>query len=180
MNTLLFSSDSIWTMLHGLMLGGGAMLALAAALFALYVMPAGNAPDAGVQVRSRYLTGLLVAIAVLLWLTIIGGTYVIFPPYRATPPEGLTDLSQYPRSLLQSNPGTAWLHGFGMEIKEHVPWIAAMLATAVAFIGMRYRGTLLSDSRLRRMSLTLLAVCFVLVAGVAVLGVFINKVAPLE
>lgn len=180
MTTLLFSSDSVWTMIHGLVFGGGAMLALAAALFAMRAMPAMDAPDARPPTQTRYLTGLLVAVAVLLWFTVIGGTYIVFPPYRATPPEGLADLSQYPRSLLLSNPGTAWLHRFGMEIKEHVPWIAAMLATAVAFVGMRYRTTLLSDSRLRRMSSTLLAICFVLVAGVAVLGVFINKVAPLE
>jgi hypothetical protein len=180
MSTLLFSSQSIWTMIHGLMLGGGAMLALAAALFALRAMPAGDAQNAGAQLQSRYLTGLLVSIAVLLWLTVIVGTYVNFPPYRATPPEGLTDLSQYPRSLLQSDPGTAWLHGFAMEIKEHVPWIAAMLATPVAFVGLRYRTLVLSDGRLRRMSSALLAICFVLVAIVAVLGVFINKVAPLE
>jgi len=183
MNTLLFSSESIWTMLHGLVLGGGAMLALAAALFAMRAMPATpamDAPDARARVQSRYLTGLLVAIAVLLWLTVIGGTYIVFPPYRATPPEGLTDLSQYPRAFLLSSPGTAWLHRFGMEVKEHVPWIAAMLSTAVAFVGMQYRTTLLSDSRLRRMSSTMLAICFALVAGVALLGVFINKVAPLE
>jgi heme A synthase len=180
MSTLLFSGESIWTMIHGLMLGGGAMLALAAALFALRAMPAGDAGSAGTEVQSRYLTGLLVCIAVLLWLTVIVGTYVNFPPYRATPPEGLTDLSQYPRSLLQSNPGTAWLHGFAMEIKEHVPWIVAMVATAVAAVGVRYRSVLLNDSRLRRMITTLLAICFALVAFVAVLGVFINKVAPLE
>ena len=35
MNTTLFSADSIWTMVHGIVLGGGAMLALAAALFSL-------------------------------------------------------------------------------------------------------------------------------------------------
>lgn len=180
MSTQLFSADSIWTMIHGLVFGGGAMLALAAALFAIRAMPALDAPDARSRGQSRYLSALLVAVAVLLWLTVIGGTYIVFPPYRATPPEGLTDLSQYPRSFLLSNPGTAWLHGFGMEIKEHVPWIAAMLATAVAFVGMRYRTTLLSDSRLRRMSSTLLAICFALVAAVAVLGVFINKVAPLD
>lgn len=180
MSTLLFSSDSIWTMIHGLVFGGGAMLALAAGVFAMRAMPALDASDARAQVQSRYLTGLLVAIAVLLWLTVIGGTYIVFPPYRATPPEGLTDLSQYPRALLLSNAGTAWLHGFGMEIKEHVPWIAAMLATAVAFVGWRHRTTLLSDSRLRRMASTLLAICFALVAAVAVLGVFINKVAPLD
>jgi hypothetical protein len=34
--------------------------------------------------------------------------------------------------------------------------------------------------RLRSMAATLLAVCFALVAFVALLGVFVNKVAPLQ
>ena len=73
-----------------------------------------------------------------------------------------------------------WLQSFAMEIKEHVPWIAAMLATAVAFVSVRYRSKLLSDAQLRSMSTALLAICFVLVFFVALLGIFINKVAPLE
>jgi hypothetical protein len=67
-----------------------------------------------------------------------------------------------------------------METKEHVPWIAAMLATAVAFVGVRCRSKLLSDASLNRMATALLAICFVLVSYLALLGVFINKVAPLE
>ena len=31
-----------------------------------------------------------------------------------------------------------------MEIKEHIPWIAAMLATAAAFIATRYRSKFLN------------------------------------
>jgi hypothetical protein len=117
--------------------------------------------------------------AVVLWLTVLVGTYVIFPPYRATPPEGLIDLTLYPRSLIQSNPGTAWLHSFAMEVKEHMPWIAAMLSTAVAFISVRYRSRLLSDAQVNGMATMLLVICFVLVAFVSLLGVFVNKVAPL-
>jgi hypothetical protein len=67
-----------------------------------------------------------------------------------------------------------------MEIKEHVPWIAAMLATAVAFVATRYRSKLLTDMRLNDMATTLLAICFLLASTVGVLGIFINKVAPLE
>lgn len=167
-------------MLHGIVLGGGALLGLAAALFALRAMRTADAPAIPAPNQARYLTWLTVFIAVLLWLTVLAGTYIIFPPYRATPPEGLTDLSQYPRSLITSNPGTAWLHAFAMEIKEHAPWIAAMLATAVAFIGVRYRSRLLSDAELNRTATTLLSICFVLVSFAAILGVFINKVAPLE
>jgi len=167
-------------MIHGIVLGGGALMALAAALFSLRAMSSANAARGTAQDQSRYLAWLVVIAAVSIWLTVLVGTYVNFPPYRATPPDGLTDLSQYPRSLLQSNPGTVWLHSFAMEIKEHVPWIAAMLTTSVAFVAMRYRSRLLTDLRLNGMATTLLAICFVLSSIVGVLGIFVNKVAPLE
>jgi hypothetical protein len=121
MDTMLFTERSIWTMIHGIVLGGGALLALFAALFSLRAMRTENASDAASQNQSHYLAWLTVVTAVMLWLTVLVGTYVTFPPYRATPPEGLTDLSQYPRSLIQSNPGTVWLHSFAMETKEHGP-----------------------------------------------------------
>lgn len=180
MDSALFSDRSIWTMIHGIVLGGGALLALAAALFALRVMSPPAAPDAMSKHQARQLAWLTALIAVMLWLAVLVGTYVTFPPYRATPPEGVADLARYPRSLIQSNPGTAWLHGFAMELKEHVPWIAAMLATAVAFVAGRDRSRLLSEPPVRRQATLLLAICFGLVSLVGVLGIFINKVAPLE
>ena len=176
----LFSSRSIWTMVHGIVLGGGALMALFAALFSLRAMrgeTTGNpiSPD-----QSRYLVWLTVGAAIVLWLAVIVGTYVTFPPYRATPPEGLTDLSHYPRSLIQSNAETRWLHSFAMETKEHMPWMAAIMATAVAYIAARYRSRLLTDRQLNTMMTTLVGICFVLVSLVSLLGVFINKVAPLD
>lgn len=180
MEMLLFSERSIWTMIHGIGLGGGALMALAAALFFLRAAQPGTGADAVVESQARYLAWLTVLIAVLLWLTVLIGTYVSFPEYRASPPEGAIDLSRYPRSLIQSNPGTAWLHSFAMEIKEHVPWIAAMLATAVAFTTVRYGSAMLKDRQLRGMVTTMLVVSFVLVAAAALLGTLINKVAPLE
>lgn len=176
MDSKLFTARSLWTMIHGIVLGGGALLGLSAALFALRAMRTENGSDR----HARSLVRLVGFTAALLWLTVLVGTYINFPPYRATPPEGLTDLSQYPRSLIQSNPGTVWLHSFAMEAKEHIPWIAAMLATAVAFLARRYRSQLLSSAQLNRIATVLLAICFGLVGFVAVLGVFINKVAPLE
>ena len=180
MDTLLFSERSIWTMIHGIVLGGGALMGLAAALFSLRTMRAAPERDLAVERQARYLAWLLVLTAVLLWLTLVIGTYVTFPPYRATPPEGLTDLSAYPRALIRSNPGTAWLHSFAMETKEHVPWIAAMLATAVAAVCLRYRSQVLSDRRLNDMASVLVTVCMLLVTYASILGVFVNKVAPLE
>ena len=67
-----------------------------------------------------------------------------------------------------------------METKEHLPWIASMLTTAVAFIAVRYRPTALSNPAMRGMAFTLLAVSFAVVAWVSLLGVFVNKVAPLD
>ena len=154
-------------------------MALFAALFSLYAMRPAASGDAAHEQGSS-LARLTVLIAVLLWLTVLVGTYISFPPYRAVPPEGTTDLSQYPRYLIGASPENAWLHSFAMECKEHVPWIASMLATAVAFVSMRYRSKLLKDAQLRNMAMTLLAICFVLAAFIGLLGTFINKVAPLQ
>jgi hypothetical protein len=179
-DTLLFSSRSIWTMIHGVVLGGGALMGLFAALFSLYAMRTADGSALGARDRTRSLAALTVFVAVMLWLTVLIGTYVVFPPYRAPAPEGLANLGRYPRSLLLSNPDTRWLHSFAMELKEHAPWIAAMLATPVAFVSVRYRARLLGDPTLRRMAAVLLGICFLLSSLAGLLGIFVNKVAPLE
>src|SRR5690606_12295855 len=124
----MFSEMSIWTMVHGIGLSGGALLAMAAAIF--YLMAVRPADAAGVSQRQvRMLVGVIVASAVALWLSVIVGTYVIFPAYRVTPPDGVTDLTAFPRALIMADAENRWLHTYAMETKEHVPWIAIMLAT---------------------------------------------------
>lgn len=103
--------------------------------------------------------------AAMLWLTVIIGIYIIFPPYRATPPPGVTDLSEFPRALVLASPSTAWLHAFAMESKEHMPWIASMLTAAVAFVAVRYRPRVLQNSSLRSLSVALPAISFALVVS---------------
>ena len=176
---MLFSERSIWTMVHGIGLGGGALLGLAAALFHLYaVRPAPL--TTGTETESRAFAVVTAFTATMLWLTVIIGTYVVLPPYRAVPPPGTTDLAQFPRALVLASPDTVWLHAFAMETKEHLPWIASMLTTAVAFIAVRYRPTALTNPAMRRMAFTLLAVSFAVVTFVPLLGVFVNKAAPLD
>lgn len=177
---MLFTDRSLWTMVHGVVLGGAALMALAAALFAMGVLRVADRSDVATDNQSRSLARLVVFIAVVLWVAVFVGTYIIFPPYRTAPPDGVLDLSQYPRSLLLANPDTAWLHAFAMESKEHMPWIASMLATAVAFVSVRYRSTLLRDAQLRKMAMILLAVSFALVSFVGLMGILVNKVAPLQ
>jgi hypothetical protein len=164
-------------MLHGIGLGGGAMMGLAAALFYLYAARLSAAPDS--RAASRALAGLTLLTATMLWLTVLVGIYIVFPLYRMTPPAGLTDLSQFPRALVLANPNTTWLHTFAMESKEHMPWIAAMLTTAVAFVSMRDSSRLVRQGSARNMAIGLLAISLALVAFVALMGVFVNKVAPL-
>lgn len=175
----MFSERSIWTMLHGIVLSGGALIALAAVLFHLYAGGgvAGSPPSGRSADSLARLSGLT---ALGMWATVIVGTYVVFPAYRVTPPEGVHDLRPYPRAAILADPEWAWLHSFGMEIKEHVPWIAAMLVTAVAFVAVRYRDRLLTDLRLRREALTLGGVALALGSAAGLLGILINKFAPLE
>ena len=173
---MLFTDRSLWTMLHGIALGGGVLMALSAALFTLYT--ARRAPRSDVD--GRLFAWLTAMMAAMLWLTVLVGTYIVFPPYRAAPPAAGGDLSQYPRALILSRPDTAWLHAFAMESKEHAPWIASMAATAVAFVATRYRAGVLNDASLRATATRLLAICFVLVSFAAFLGILVNKVAPLQ
>jgi hypothetical protein len=177
---MLFTDRSIWTMIHGIALGGGALMGLSAALFYLYAARTSDAVSPPAPNASRAFAALTVSTAAVLWLTVLAGTYIIFPPYRATPPVGLTDLSHFPRSLIQASPETVWLHSFAMESKEHMPWIASMLATAVAFVAVRRRSEVLQSSSLRNMAAILLALSFAMVSFVSLMGVFVNKVAPLQ
>ncbi len=179
METSLFSERSIWTMLHGIGLGGGALLALAVTLSAIYLVYPRH-PDEIAADRSGAVAGLSGLSALLLWLTTLVGTYVVFPDYRVPPPAGASDLAAHPRALLLGNPSTAWLHTFAMETKEHLPFIACILATAVAFVAWRCRRRLATDPRLRRGTAAMLAITFLIVGYVSLLGVFVNKAAPLE
>jgi hypothetical protein len=179
MDMTLFSARSLWTMGHGIVLSGGALMGLGLALFGLFAMR----PAAGERVSERQALSLsivLIATTVALWLAVLVGTYIVFPEYRATPPADAASLAAYPRAMLLANPGTAWLHAYAMEIKEHVPWIAAMLPTAAAFVATRYRLTMLGDAPLRRATTGLVAIALVLSSFVGILGIFVNKVAPLE
>jgi hypothetical protein len=179
MDTALFSARSLWTMWHGIVLSGGALMGLGLALFGLIAMRTVSGERVPIQ-HGRSLSIALTATSVALWMAVLVGTYVVFPQYRATPPADAASLAAYPRAMLLADPGTAWLHAYAMEIKEHMPWIAAMLTTAAAFVAVRYRLTMLGDARLRRMTTALVAAAFVLSSFVGILGIFVNKVAPLE
>jgi hypothetical protein len=119
----------------------------------------------------------VVGMAAMAWGTVISGTWLIYPGYRATPAPG-APLEAYPRSWLLSNDATAWWHTFGMEWKEHVGWLAPFLATAVAVVVLRHGDAVRRDPRLRRILGALFATAFIATVVSAALGAAINKVAP--
>lgn len=175
----LFTDRSLFTMAHGIVAGGAALLFLFAALHALWSAKPGIGTETDAPARARPLVQLTALAAAALWMVTFSGLYIVFPAYREPPPAGATDLTAFPRALLMADAGTRWLHAFAMEIKEHVPIAASMLATAVAFVVFRYRALVIDDVPLRRMSMTLLAVGFLLASAAGLLGILVNKVAPL-
>jgi hypothetical protein len=177
---MLFSSRSLITMLHGIGLSGAALVGLASSLFAMALLRAGQRQVGPTAWQARLLTGLLCLSTGALWLAVLAGTYGVFPLYRVTPPQGAADLAAYPRALLLAGPSTAWLHSFAMEIKEHVPWIAAMLATAGAFVVWQDPVRALRDRAMFRSTFALVAISFALASWTGLLGILVNKVAPLQ
>ena len=177
---MLFSDRSVITMVHGIGLSGVALVGLASSLVALWLLRMGTASGGPAARQARLLTGLLCFSTAALWLSVLAGTYGVFPLYRVTPPQGTTDLAAYPRALLLASPGTAWLHAFAMEIKEHMPWIAAMLATAAATVVWQDPVRALRDGATYRPVITLTTISFVLASVAGLLGTLVNKVAPLQ
>ena len=111
--------------------------------------------------------------AVMAWLTVISGTYVVYPWYRAPVPDS-------PRSLLIADAALKAWHTFGMEWKEHVAWFSPILATAAAFLATRYGSNLTQKPHIRRATLVLFTISFVAAAVAGVFGAFINKVGPIR
>jgi hypothetical protein len=122
----------------------------------------------------------LIAMAVLAWLTVISGSYIVYPWYRALPPPGTTDLAAFPQKLLLSNPLTAGWHDFGMEWKEHIAWIAPILATAVAYVVIRYGLRLANMPKVRQALLTIFIVSFAAAGVAGLFGALITKAAPVH
>jgi hypothetical protein len=156
------------------------LLAFAGGLAGLYSLRPEWITTEGVKERLVRLKAGLWAMAAVVWATVLTGTYIVYPWYRAVPPKGTTDLSAFPKSLLLSIPTTAEWHNFGMEWKEHVGWIAPIAATVVAYVVSVYGPRLAGDSKIRRALVWFFVVAFVTAGIAGMFGAFINKVAPVR
>ena len=168
-----------WTIFHGLIFGSVFLLAFAGGLAGLWSLRAELLTVAGARERALRLWAGISGMALLAWVTAVTGIYIVYPWYRAKPPEGTVDLTDYPRSLLLSDPATDLWHRFGMEWKEHVAWEAPILATVVAFIVVWYGRRLAHDDGLRYATIFLFILAFAAAAVAGVFGAFITKAAPI-
>ena len=167
----------IWAVIHGMILGALFLLAYAGGLAELINLGSEYATETAVAKRVQRLIAGTWIMAVVAWLTVITGTYIVYPWYRAAPPPG-ADLRLFPKGLLVAHSNTAGWHNFGMEWKEHVAWFAPILATAVAYLVTRYGANLAKDEQVRRAIIVIFTLAFLTAAVAGLFGAFINKAAP--
>src|SRR5919108_4119314 len=93
-----------WALIHGIVLGTLFLLAFGGGLAGLWSLRERLVTVEGLQERMpRLLIGTWV-MAIVAWLTVITGTFIAYPWYRAAPPEGIdltnaAQLADYPRYL---------------------------------------------------------------------------------
>jgi hypothetical protein len=117
------------------------------------------------------------ALALVAWLASAVGTWGGYAGYRAKMPPG-GDISMYPREYLMNSPGLAFWETFAMEWKVHVGWTTPFLATAVAFVALRYRRRLVADPLVRKVMTVMLLIAFAGALVAAVMGAMVNVTAP--
>jgi hypothetical protein len=168
------------TVLHGMGFGALFMLAFSGAIGVIYATTVGGAKWPSSRWHNRMFRFYLISMAALAWLTVLSGSYIVYPWYRAVPPPGATDLSAYPQRLLLSNPLTAGWHDYGMEWKEHIAWFTPIAMTMVAYVFIKYGPQLARHRQMRNAVLTFTAAAFLATGVAGAFGAFLNKYAPVR
>ncbi len=177
------TTKEVWTIIHGMTFGFVFLLAFAGGLAGLYSLRPDWLTASGLKERMFRLKAGLWVMAGVAWLTVITGTFIVYPWYRAKPPAGASAsllAANYPRSFLLANPSTAEWHNFGMEWKEHVGWLAPIAATVVAFAVTYYGPTLAKRVGERNALIVFYVVSFLAAGAAGVFGAFITKAAPVH
>ena len=170
----------LMTVVHGMGFGALFMLAFSGAIGVIYsTAVAGTRWELSPR-DNRMFRFYLISMAVLAWLTVISGSYIVYPWYRAIPPAGTTDLAGFPQQLLMSSPLTRGWHDFGMEWKEHIAWFAPIAMTMVAYVFIKYGPRLALFRDMRRAVLGFVVVAFIATGVAGAFGAFLNKYAPVR
>lgn len=165
-----FTYTETWALIHGMVLGAVFLLSFAGGAASLWSLKPALVTKVGVIERVHRMKIGVTVMAVTSWLTVITGTFIVYPWYRATSPDSA-------RSRLLADEHTAQWHEFGMEWKEHIAWLSPILATVVAF-AVLYLGTqLIRRDDIRRALLALFVISFLIAAVAGLFGALITKAA---
>jgi hypothetical protein len=176
----IMSWTEVWMTIHGIGFGSAFLLAFTITAVGVYSFRNGLITIESQSYWTRKIKITLWLMTAIAWGTVITGTYIIFPPYRAIPPAGTTDLSQFPRYLLLANPSLQQWQNIGMEWKEIVGWVTPIATTVVAYVFQIYGISLLENSKLRTALMELFIAAFAAAGIAGVFGAFITKIAPLH
>jgi hypothetical protein len=168
------------TAVHGMVFGFIFLLGFSGALYAVYSLKAEWLTTEGVTKTAQIIKYYLWGLAASTWAAVLSGAYIVYPWYRAVPPEGTTDLSTFPKFLLLANESTAQWHELGMEWKEHIAFLAPIAATVVAYAVSYYGPSLAKKIGERRAVMIFFIVSFAAAATAGVFGAFITKYAPVR
>ncbi len=168
----------IYGLIHGIVLGSTFLLSFGVTMVWFSSYKQEFLSDKGRIVRNKRMKPVIWVLAIVCWLTVISGTFITYPWYRAIPTDG-ADLSYFPQALLASSSRTEGWHSFGMEWKEHIAWLSPFIFTAVAYIATMYGEAIAKYDYLRKALMLLLALAFVSAGVAALLGAMITKNAPI-
>ena len=170
----------VWTVIHGTIFGLIFLLGFGGAIYALYSLQQDWQTQQGLERNARNIKIYLWVLAACVWAAVLTGTYIVYPWYRATPPQGTYDLSAYPRYFLISSAATEGWHEFGMEWKEHVAFLAPITATVTAYAASYFGPQLARYTQERRAIMIFFIFAFATAAAAGLFGALITKAAPVR
>jgi len=174
------TTRELWTLIHGMGFGALYLLGGSGAIVALYRKHSIGSQDVNASGGVRFIGVYLSAMALLAWLTVLSGTYIIYPWYRAAAPAGATNLAAFPRALLLSTPNTRQWHSIGMEWKEHIAWLVPIAISMAATVVVKYAHDLTNHRQLRSAVLGFIAVSLVAAGIAGFFGAMLDKNAPVQ
>jgi hypothetical protein len=174
------TTHSLWTLVHGMGFGALYLLTGSGALVLLYLRFSTEGPTHTLRGGDRLLGIYLAVMSALAWLTVLTGTYIIYPWYRTAAPAGTTNLAAFPRAFLLSHPATRQWHLIGMEWKEHVAWLVPIAITMAAYVAIKYARDIRNHPQLQN-PLYGFVIVSLLAAGIAgFFGAMLDKNAPVD
>lgn len=162
---MLFSQGELLVDIHGLVLGALFLLAYSGGLVGLIGLRTEWETERGLKASMWRLRIGTSTLAVVGWLTVLSGTYVIYPLFYA----------QYQPVITQNFWST-----FAMTWKMHLGWFAPILATTVAYVVDRYGAQLAHEVRMRQAVTVLFTAAFLAAAMTGLLGALTAKALPVQ